>query len=289
MARPRPIAAALAAVATLAFVGPTASAQGLRRLHVDALSMRADQTRLQVHQVFHLAIHTHVRERVTALDEVVVPDVGTMQLEGDERRVTQSPNGTDVVETLTLEPVAGGTYTFKGAYLDAIDARTGKPSRFSSNPVTVVVEGPSIGTETYRQLLDIVLTVLAVLLAGAIVVTGLVWYLRRRQPRMPAAPTAEAAAPPLPEPPRTPRDAVAEALRAYRSSPANGSLTALRASLFEAAGTSPGATLRDALRATDDRALRAALTAAERTAFGPAHVRDRSSEELIDATEGWLR
>ncbi len=288
MARPRRLVAALAALATLAFVAQPVSAQ-LRRLHVDALSMRADQARLQVHQVFHLAIHTHVRERVTALDEVVVPDVGTMQLEGDERRVTQGPNGTDVVETLTLEPVAGGTYTFKGAYLDAIDARTGKPSRFSSNPVTVVVEGPSIGAGTYQQLLNIVLIVLAVFLAGAIVVGLLVWFAVRRQRRVAVAPPAVAAAAPLPEPPRTPRDAVAEALRAYRSSPANGSLAALRASLFEAAGTNPGATLRDALRTTDDRALRAALTAAERTAFGPAHVRERSSEELIEATEGWLR
>ena len=128
------------------------------------------------------------------------------------------------------------------------------------------------------------------LLLGALVVVALlVWYLVRRQRRTPGVPPATAAPAPLPETPRTPRDAVAEALRAYRSSPANGSLTVLRASLFEAAGSNPGATLGDALRATDDRALRTALTAAERTAFGPAHVRDLSSRELIEATEGWLR
>ena len=89
--------------------------------------------------MFHLAIHVRVRENVAALDELVVPDVGTMQLEGDERHVTSSPAGTDVVETLTLEPTAPGTFTFKRAYLDAIDARTRKPSRFSANPVRVVV------------------------------------------------------------------------------------------------------------------------------------------------------
>jgi hypothetical protein len=268
-----------------------ASAQGLRRLHVEALSMRADRTRLQVHQVFHLAIHTRVREQVKALDEIVVPDVGTMQLEGDERHVTQGPNGTDVVETLTLEPVAGGTYTFKGAYLDAIDGRTGKPSRFSANPVTVVVEGPSplqadaVGFAV-RTMLGIVLAVLGVI-AAVIVVLALARTRRRRERPVVSAPEAIVVAPP--PPPRTARDAVAEALRAYRSSPANGSLTVLRAALFDAAGTGAGATLRDALAASSDRTLLAALTAAERTAFGPAHLRDRSSQELIDATEGWLR
>ena len=90
----------LAIVLTL-ITPPTVWAQGLRRLHVDALSMHADRTAVHVHEVFHLAIHTHVRERVSALDEIVVPDVGTMQLEGDERRVTQGANGTDVIETLT--------------------------------------------------------------------------------------------------------------------------------------------------------------------------------------------
>jgi len=289
MARARRLTAAFAAVVMLGFAASPVSAQ-LRRLHVDALSMRADRMQVQVHQVFHLAIHTHVREHVAALDEVVVPDVGTMQLEGDERRVTQAPNGTDVVETLTLEPVARGTYTFKPAYLDAIDARTGKPSRFSSNPVTVVVEGSSLGDESYQRLLNIaMLALLVVFFTGALVVALVVWFAVRRQRSVPVAPPLASPPAPVAEPPRTPRDAVAEALRAYASSPANGSLGALRAALFEAAGTSSGATLRDALRATDDRALRAALTAAERTAFGPAHLRDRSSQELIETTEGWLR
>ena len=44
----------------------------------------------------------------------------------------------------------------------------------------------------------------------------------------------------------------------------------LRESLFAAAGAGAGATLRDAVVATPDRALRVALDAAERTAFGPA-------------------
>ena len=62
----------------------------------------------------------------------------------------------------------------------------------------------------------------------------------------------------------------------------------LRGALFVAAGSNAGATLRDALAATSDHALRTALSAAERTAFGPAHERDAASVDLIAATDVWL-
>lgn len=277
-------------VALVLLQSAPAAAQGLRKLHVDALAMRADHARVAVHEVFHLAIHVHVRENVAALDELVVPDVGTMQLEGDERHVTRTPSGTDVVETLTLEATAPGTFTFKGAYLDAIDARTGKPSRFSANPVRVVVVAPSaIDVQGYfgvwRFMIAVMLGGSAVLVAAAAVLA--VVRLRRARNAAVVTVAAPAAAAP-PAPPRTLRDEVADALRAYRSAPANGSLTHLRGALFVAAGATAGATLRDALAATADRDLRAALVAAERTAFGPAYQRDASSAALIDAAETWL-
>ena len=96
-------------------------------------------------------------------------------------------------------------------------------------------------------------------------------------------------APPPPPPRTTPRDAVASALRAYRTAPADGALLGLRGALFAAAGVSPGATLRDALAATSDGSLRAALAAAEHAAFGPAVQRDDASQRLVVATEEWLR
>ena len=276
-------------LAMTALLTAPAGAASLRTLHVDALSMRADRTHVAVGEVFHLAIHVRVRENVAALDELVVPDVGTMKLEGDERHVTSSPAGTDVVETLTLEPTAAGTFTFKGAYLDAVDARTRKPSRFSANPVRVVVGAPASNIVTtfgpvWRLMLGIMLAGSAVLVAVALIVT--VVRLRRR----PAPPVVTIAPPvaPAPPPPRTPRDDVADALRAYRTAPGHGSLTRLRGALFVAAGTNAGATLRDALAATSDGALRPALIAAERTAFGPAHERDAASAELVAATESWL-
>lgn len=293
MARARRSLGRLAlAVLAAALVAAVASpARALRALHVDALAMRADRTELRVGEVFHLAIHAHVRERVAQLDELVIPDVGTMQQLGDERHVTASSGGTDVIETLTLEPTQAGPFTFSGAYLDAIDGRTGKPSRFSSNPVRIVVAKPSaLASDGAGGAIVKVLVVLAALLAIPVLIVVLILAsLASRKPRrVPVAPVP-APAPPAVVPPPTPRDAVAEALRAYRAAPANGSLLRLRAALFAAAGSSEGATLRDALAGTADAALREALAAAEHAAFGPADAREAASEMLIRTTEGWLR
>jgi hypothetical protein len=224
------------------------------------------------------------------LDELVIPDVGTMQMLGDERNVSTSPSGADVVETLTLEPAQPGTFTFAGAYLDAIDARTGKPSRFSSNPVRVVVVGPR--RTFFASWFAAVKLLAALALGGTIVLAALaavILIVRLRRRERPVVDVAAPVTPPPAAPPRTPRNAVAEALRAYRASPANGSLLRLRTALFEAAGANEGSTLRDALGRTDDAALRDALVAAEHAAFGPAHAGEASSEALIRTTEGWLR
>lgn len=288
MARARPLAAGPVA-ALLALAVTAAPAQALRALHVDALSMRADHTHLRVGEMFHLTIHVHVREPVAALDELVIPDVGTMQQLGDERQAGTAPSGTDVVETLTLEPTQSGTFTFPGAYLDAVDARTGKPSRFSANPVRVVVDKPDALAGDGVSAVTELLAWSAVGVLGALVLAGLVITLAvvRSRRRAPAA-AAPVDAPPPPAR-RTARDEVADALRVYRSAPANGSLTRLRAALFAAAGARDGATLRDALSATPNAALRTALIAAEHAAFGPGHARDAVSADLIDSTEGWLR
>lgn len=258
----------------------------MRALHVDALGMHADRVQLRVGQVFHLAIHAHVRENVTALDELVVPDIGTMQNEGDERHVTHSTGGTDVVETLTLEPTVPGPFTFAGAYLDAIDARNGRPSRFRSNPVRVVVDsrGP-LAAVTGGGVARAVVAA-GEFVAALAAATMLILLVRRNPPR----PSVQIDAPPPPAPPpRTVRDEVADALRAYRAAPQIASLLRLRAALFAAAGAATGSTLRDALAGTRDGGLRAALLAAERTAFGPATDRDAASAELVGAAEVWLR
>jgi len=273
-------------VLALAAVPVLAGADSLRALHVIALGMHADTTRVRIGEPFHIAVHVRVRENVAALDELVIPDVGRLQIIGDERHTTHGAAGTDVVETITLQAAAAGTYAIAPAYLDAIDARTGRPSRFSSNPLTIVVAPPGALLPQnplggLLRVLSWVALVLAVLALGAAVIG----YRRRRRTPVPA-PASQPAPPP--PPPRTPHDDVADALRAYRVSPSGAALLRLRAALFAAAGASDGATLSDALAATSDARLRSALRAAERTAFGPANERDASSGELIDVTAGWL-
>jgi hypothetical protein len=291
MARTRR-AVAVAAIVFAALAGAgTGDAQGLRTLHVDAFTMRADAAAIDVGATFHLVIQVRVRERVPALDELVIPDVGTMHVLGDERHVTAGPHGTVVVETLTLEPVDLGPFTFAPAHLDAIDGATKKPSRFSTNPVRVVVGTagslyPAPGM-LWRALLTVVAVAVAAVVALAAAVLLAVAWTRREGRTVKTQPAVVVA--PVPAPPPAPRDVVADALRAYRTVPADGALGRLRAALFAAAGVSPGATLRDALAATTDRSLRLALGAAERAAFGPAALRDEASRDLIAATEAWLR
>jgi hypothetical protein len=292
MARPHRALGLGLGLALALILAPAARAQGLRPLHVVALSMRADKTRVSVGETFHLAIHVRVRERVAALDELVVPDVGTMHLLGDERTATAGPNGTDVVETLTLEATTPGPYTFPAAYLDAIDARTKKPSRFSANPVRIVVANQGgvyydAPGRALRGLLAGALIAFAIVAALAAVVVIIVVRARRRPVRSAVAAPPVIVAPAAPA--RTPRDDVGEALRAYRSAPAEAALRRLRATLFAAAGARPGATLRDALTGAPEPTLGKALHAAEHAAFGPAAMRDDASRELVDAVEGWLR
>jgi len=284
----RRLAAAFAAAAVATSL-PQGPALALRMLHVDALSMRADRTFVATGEVFHLTIHVRVRERVTELDELVVPDVGTMQLLGDERHAASTPAGTDVTETLTLEPRQAGTFTLNGAYLDATDARTGKPTRFSANPVRIVVAQSVQAAPSVDWSVDLMRVVGWLAFAAVVLVAFIaaIVALAVRAQRRPAPSPVHVAAPPPPK--RTPRDAVADALRVYRTAPSHGALMRLRAALFAVAGVDTGATLRDALASTADHGLRAALGAAERTAFGPAHARDAASAELIDATEAWLR
>ncbi|HZO94582.1 MAG TPA: hypothetical protein VFB22_12575 [Candidatus Baltobacteraceae bacterium] len=291
----RLVAAAFVVAVAAAFAagsGAPSSAQALRKLHVTALSMRADRTRVRVGGIFHLAIHVHVRENVTALDELVIPDVGTMQLLGDERAVSHGGGGTDDVETLTLEAVKSGPFTFRPAYLDAIDANTGRPSRFSSNAVRVDVVPPAAeASRTYGRFAEIAIEALLALLAVVAVFLGVRAAVRLRQAR--ARSTTDVAPPqpraaPVPAPARSPREEVADALRAYRAAPDEPALRRLRAALFAAAGSNGGATLNDALRTTSDRELRAALVAAERAAFGPPAQRAAASQQLVSAAQGWL-
>lgn len=286
-------------VALLCVLWPlgTQAQGGLRVLDVEALGMHADRSQVRVGEMFHLVVHVRVRENLSALDELVVPDVATMQLLGDERRITHGAGGTEVVETLTLEPTAGGRYTFAPAYLDAIDPHALRPKRFSADRASTVVvtdPAPAAGGDGW-ELGRSIATLVVVFVVIAAVALALLGRIRARRERSLVADVTLClskgpAAPPRPSlsTPRVRGERVAEALRAYRRSPGSTMLERLRAALFGAAGAAPGATLRDALR-IGDPALHDALRAAEGAAFGPTEAREIASRELIDAAEAWLR
>lgn len=301
MARAHRAVAAAAAAGAALLVARAGVAATLPVLRVDALAMRADRTHVAIGDVFHVAVHVHVRERVESLDDLRIPDIGTLQLLGDERTATHGAGGTDVVETLTLESAQSGTFTLAPAYIDAVDARDHRPKRFSAqHPVVITVGAPArVPTasaprfEGLRAALAAVWGVLwRTVLALALFVIGIVAaarVLRRPRPVIPNAvegPPAVVAA--NVGPPPSQADRVANALRAYRTTPGGAALERLREELFIAAGVDAGATLRDALLAAPRGPLHDALIAADDAAFGPAHVRDAASSRLIAATEAWL-
>jgi hypothetical protein len=256
----------------------------LRTLHVEALTMRADRTAVPIGADVHLTIHARVRERVAALDELIVPEVGTMHLLGDERRVRQGPGFTDIDEALTLEPVEAGTTLIPGAYLDAVDGRTGKPTRFTANGVRITVAAAA--GQGDGMLRHVAFVLLGLLLATM----GIVLAARTLQRRAPQARALAAARDPLPVvPAHSPREAVREAFATYRRAPSRAALGRLRAALFAAAGTPPGSTARDAATATADAQLIVALREAEAAMFAAPGARAVAADELIETLEGWLQ
>ncbi len=274
----------------LSLLGLPAAAQGLRTLHVQALTMRTDRAVVAVGEDFHLTIHVRVAERVAELDDLVIPDVGTMHVLGDERHVTHDSAGTDVDEVLTLEPAEPGLVAIAGATLDAVDARTGKPTRFTADPVRIRV-GPVTGGPPWERVIA------GLVLAVALVIMGVLALVRiaRSRRSQPSAPAQAAVVVPSPAVAPSPRDSVRAALHAYRAQPSRITLHALRAELYRASGAAPGATLLDALRTVHDERLIAALREADTAAFAPPPAFKNGAQAhedgaaLTTAVEAWLR
>ena len=282
--RPRAFRTGCAAASAAVFAmlcGP-AGAQDLRMLHVVALTMSADRTEVPLGSDFHLSVHARVREHVTALDELIVPEVGTMHLLGDERRVHRGPAGTDIDETLTLEPVDAGSFTIPGAFLDAIDARTDKPTRFTANAVHVRIgaQAANTGPERVRRAALALLGIL-VAAAGVALIVRLASRRGRAAPPAGGASVSPAAVAPLVA--ASPRQAVRAALGTYAAAPSSDTLAALRRAVLAAAGTAPGGTTRDAVSATSDEALRAT----EAALFARDDQHSTAKERFIEAARGW--
>jgi hypothetical protein len=259
-------AVALGAAVACALAGAPARAQ-LLNLHVRSFSMSADRASVALGEPFHLTISTHVDERVLQIDNLTLPDLAGFDSLGDERRCAASAGGSDCVEIVTLAATIAGSRTIAGATLDAVDARDGKASRFTTNSVVVEVTGTP-GDELSGMFSGFLFGALRAALIGLVVLLALgalLWNFLRRRPAPPTPAAVEpASVPPVPDSGAGFRDLVDALAREPTRANALRVRHAMRASM----------NARDAETLADLRARRAAepatldaLAAVERAAF----------------------
>jgi hypothetical protein len=181
---------------------------------------------------------------------------------------------------MTLTPTIAGDRTIAGATLEAIDARSGRAVRFSSNPVTIHVEGVPLPNYFLQALLDGLLRPFLILVLVAAVSYAALWGWRRRpKPVQPEAP---------PPPPKPQQPAPAPPLRglvaALAAHPTRVNALAVRGELRRGIGAGDEETLADlqARGATrGDLDLDSALRATEIAAFADeTRVGDAVAEAL---------
>jgi hypothetical protein len=241
------------------------------RLHVRSFAMSADPQSLRVGETLKLRITIRVDENVLQLSDVTLPDLSGFQSLGDERQCVSAGHGTQCVETMTLTPTVAGDRTIGPTTLDAIDARTDKPSRFATNVVKIHVAG--IPANLAAPLFDVLLKPLAILvLVGAVAW----WVLRPRRRAAPVATPKPLVPPQSPGPPQDPLPGLIAALRGDRS---RARVHAIRDELRRRVGAKEEETLADLIaRRAGNANFIDALRAVERVAF----VDDADLDGAID-------
>ncbi len=227
----------------LLFSGGGARAQSLQRLHITALTLSADIAKPQLEIPFHLIIQVHATERVTELDNLVLPSFPGVESMGDEQHLIGSPQGTDYREVLTVVAHRTGAIVISPAYIDAIDARDGKPKRFLSNSLTLTVAGGTL-EDPFAPVRHLVATLIKiVLVAFAIFVAGLIFVRRRQAPEALTSIVLEPPSPIVPAP--SLKGELREGLRQLQSAPTRAAVMRVRRILWKLTGAPEGATLAD--------------------------------------------
>lgn len=145
--------------------------------------MRADRAQVRVGESFHLTIELRTEESATNCNSVTLPDFFGLDSLGDERRSYTGARGADCTEVVTLSPTTPGDRTIAPATLDAIDTLTSRPSRFSTNTVTIKVLHAPLRTETIvRNTVVQTLKALVIAVLGIAVLLVGYWALRRVLP-----------------------------------------------------------------------------------------------------------
>ncbi len=261
-------AAALALLVVLLAVAPViGDAQALQRLTVLSFDLGTDTPRPRAGVPFHLTLTLRVRERFGQIANIDLPGLAQLELLGDERETTTTPQGTQYRETVTVVAQNGGTLVISPGTLQAIDARDGKAKQWFSNGLTLHVAGaPSRAVYVAARTLGIALLWL---LGIACIVALVVLLARRRRPAPRPVPVPIVPPPPPPAVVRTPRQRAQDALAVLRAERTRSAAIAVRAAIWRMVGASDGETLADVLRRTDshDRVTRELLVALERSAF----------------------
>jgi hypothetical protein len=265
------------ALAALAFASP-AAAQPIPALHVRSFVLALDKTSVNVGDDFHLRLTTHVDERISTLENVVLPNLSSLEDLGDERRCSAGKKGTECVETLTLDANGPGDRTIGPATLEILDPQTGRPHNITSNLVTIHVTGqaktgsqppPSDVLAAVTGGLVSLLRNILVFILVAVAGWGFIWGLRHRQP--PPPPIAVAPVPaPAPGPVVDWATQFAQLSAALELEPTRPRALAVREALRRYLGARDEETLADLVNrnaANGKPKLLAALGAVERAVF----------------------
>lgn len=272
------------AIATLvAAAGTLANAQTLPRLDVTSFTFTSDTRSPAQEQPFHLIIDVRISGRIDDLEGVVLPQLGTLEILGDEKHTTVRGGGTEYRESIAVVAHRTGTIAIPPAYLDAIDSRDGKPKRFLSDPLTLQVSGPP-----GELIPDDGLMHVAGFGIGAFLIVALALFaLGLRKPPAPVAETAALEPEPVALSQASPIDAIVEARQYLSRDPSRESALAARSALWHSIGAGDGETLADVVRrpAAHDPGLRAVLRALERAAFTNDDDRPAAIEDALHALD----
>ena len=283
------VALATCALLVLALAGVANAA--LPRLSVASFTFSADTSAPAQEQPFHLILDIRLNGHVDDLEGVVLPQLGTLEILGDEKHTLAAGANTEYRETIAVVAHQGGAIAIPPAYLDAIDARDGKPKRFLSNDLTLHVAGPAsalAGTAGDSKLLPVL-----GFLAGAMLIVALALAalkLRKTPPDVAEVEAAPAHGPVVAiAPVDPPADAVARARAHLAGDPTREGALAARSVLWRSVGANDGETLADVVRrpGAHDPALRAVLRALERAAFTNDLDRPAAIGDALRALDGY--
>lgn len=270
-----------------------ASAQTLPDLTITALSISSDRTAAPEGEAFHLRIHVHTKQRSADLSSLVLPDVVNLTILGDEKRTAPASDGTDYVETLTVAGVSPGEATVSPAYIDARDpSRADKPFRFSSNRLRLrITAAANSGVQpladaamhAVRIGVAVLIALVALMAFGFLIVRARALSAKRKA--YVTLPQARPVANPVTVTPVDHRAEVRNATLQLASTRTRAAATRVRAALFASAGARREETLESLLGriSNEQRALRAALRAAERAAFVDESHLQGAIDDLLDA------